>query len=86
MEPEAFERLSEAGTFLDELSVQHEVLNALSRIPEACSRVLRLQFLEGKTQEEIATLEGSSVPAVKTRVFRAKKLFKRALTPPASHD
>jgi RNA polymerase sigma-70 factor, ECF subfamily len=86
MEPEAFERLPEAGTFLDELSVQHEVLNALSRIPEACSRVLRLQFLEGKTQEEIAMLEGSSVPAVKTRVFRAKKLFKEALTPPANHD
>ena len=53
-----------------------EVLVALAKLPETAARVLRLQFIEGKTQEEIAAIEGSSVPAVKTRVHRAKKLFK----------
>lgn len=85
LDPEAFERLPEAGTFLDELSIKNEVLNALSRVPESCARILKLQFLEGKTQEEIAELEGSTVPAVKTRVFRAKKLLKEALTHPYDH-
>jgi RNA polymerase sigma-70 factor (ECF subfamily) len=79
MEPEAFERIPEAQGFLEELSLKHEVLDALSRVPESCARLLRLQFLEGKTQEEIAALEGSTVPAVKTRVFRAKKAVKEAL-------
>jgi RNA polymerase sigma factor (sigma-70 family) len=51
---------------------------AFSRIPEAASRILTLQFLEGKTQEEIAAAEGLSVAAVKTRVHRAKKTFKDA--------
>lgn len=82
MEPEAFERLPDTQGFLDELSIQHEVLNALSRVPETAASLLRLQFLEGKTQEEIAELTGSTVPAVKTRVFRAKKLLKQALTEP----
>lgn len=82
MEPEAFERLPDAQSFLHELSIKHEVLNALSRVPESAARLLRLQFLEGKTQEEIAQLEQSTVPAVKTRVFRAKKLLKQALTEP----
>lgn len=84
MEPEAFERLPDTESFLDELSIKNEVLDALSRVPENCARLLRLQFLEGKSQEEIAKITDSTVPAVKTRVFRAKKLLKQALTHPRS--
>jgi RNA polymerase sigma-70 factor (ECF subfamily) len=79
MEPETFERLPDPEEFLHDLSIKHEVLNALSRLPESFSRVLSLQFLEGKSQEEIAALEELTVPAVKTRVFRAKKLLKEEL-------
>ncbi|MEK7602597.1 MAG: RNA polymerase sigma factor [Patescibacteria group bacterium] len=79
LEPETFERLPDLSDFRDELVVKDEVLVALSRIPETARKVLSLQFLEGKTQEEIAQSEGSSVSAVKTRVHRAKKLFKDAL-------
>ena len=85
LDPEAFERLPDSHAFLDELSIKHEILNALSRVPESCARVLRLQFLEGKTQEEIAELEGSTVPAIKTRVFRAKKALRKEL-PAYHHD
>jgi RNA polymerase sigma-70 factor (ECF subfamily) len=86
MESETFERLPDAENFLDELSIRNEVLNALSRVPESCARLLRLQFLEGRTQEEIAQITGSTVPAVKTRVFRAKKLLKHALTEPKAEQ
>ena len=78
LEPEAFERLPDHSDFRDTLSVTNEVLVALARLPEQAQRVLRLQFLEGKTQEEIAEIESSSVSAIKTRVHRAKKLFKQA--------
>ncbi|HEY0948465.1 MAG TPA: RNA polymerase sigma factor [Candidatus Paceibacterota bacterium] len=79
LEPEEYERMPEEGTFVEELSLKNEVLMALTKLPESASRVLRLQFLEGKTQEEIAEEEGSTVSAVKTRVHRAKKLFRTAL-------
>lgn len=78
LEPEAFERLPDNSDFRDTLSVTNEVLVALARLPESAARVLTLQFLEGKTQEEIAEIEESSVSAIKTRVHRAKKLFKQA--------
>lgn len=78
LDPELYERLPDQEEFLEDLSIRSEVLIALSRLPEAAARVLRLQFIEGKTQEEIAELEQSSVPAIKTRVHRAKKLFKQA--------
>jgi RNA polymerase sigma-70 factor (ECF subfamily) len=79
LEPETYERLPDQETFLDDLKLRDEVLVAFSRMPEAASRILRLQFLEGKSQEEIAESENSTVSAVKTRVHRAKKLFKEAM-------
>lgn len=79
LEPEHFEALPDArAEFLEDLSVRNEVIAALSKLPEAAARILRLQFIEGKSQEEIAASEKLSIPAVKTRVHRAKKLFKKA--------
>lgn len=80
LEPETYERLRDESDFTEDLSIRSEVLVALARLPEAAARVLRMQFIEGKSQEEIAVAEGSSVSAVKTRVHRAKKLFKQALS------
>lgn len=79
LEPEHYESLPDArAEFLEDLSVRSEVIGALAKLPEAAAKILRLQFIEGKTQEEIAKAERLSIPAVKTRVHRAKKLFKQA--------
>ena len=75
--PEHYESLPDArAEFLEDLSIRNEVLAALAKLPEAAAKILRLQFIEGKTQEEIAQAEDLSIPAVKTRIHRAKKLFK----------
>jgi RNA polymerase sigma factor (sigma-70 family) len=79
LDPEAYERLPDQSEFLEDMKLRDEVLVAFSRIPESAARILRLQFLEGKSQEEIAVAENSTVSAVKTRVHRAKKLFKEAI-------
>ncbi|HQT82687.1 MAG TPA: RNA polymerase sigma factor [Candidatus Paceibacterota bacterium] len=77
--PEHYESLPDArAEFLEDLSVRNEVISALAKLPEAAAKILRLQFIEGKSQEEIAQAERLSIPAVKTRVHRAKKLFKQA--------
>ena len=77
--PEHYESLPDArAEFLEDLSIRDEVIAALSKLPETAAKILRLQFIEGKTQEEIAQEEHLSIPAVKTRVHRAKKLFKEA--------
>jgi len=79
LDPELYERVADTEEFLEDLSIRSEVLAALARIPESAARILRLQFIEGKTLEEIAESEVLSVSAVKTRVHRAKKQFKQAL-------
>ncbi len=57
--------------------LQDVVASVLSRMPKPFAKALSLFFIEGKTQEEIADQEGLSVGAVKTRVHRAKKEFKK---------
>jgi RNA polymerase sigma-70 factor (ECF subfamily) len=54
-----------------------EVASVLSRMPPAFAKALSGFFLEGKSQEEMARAEGVSVGAIKTRVHRAKKEFKK---------
>lgn len=53
------------------------VASILNRMPEALARALSSFFLEGKSQEEIAKEEDMSVGAIKTRVHRAKREFKK---------
>lgn len=77
--PEHYESLPDArAEFLEDLTIRDEVVAALAKLPETAAKILRLQFVEGKSQEEIAASEQLSVPAVKTRIHRAKKLFKQA--------
>ncbi len=79
LEPEHYESLADPrGEFLEDLTIRNEVIAALAKLPETAAKLLRLQFIEGKSQEEIAARENLSVPAVKTRIHRAKKLFKEA--------
>lgn len=79
LEPEHYESLPDArAEFLEDLSVRDEVITALAKLPETAAKILRLQFIEGKSQEEIAASEKLSIPAVKTRIHRAKKLFRQS--------
>ncbi len=57
------------------------VTRTLRRMPEVLARPLKLFFLEDRSQEEIAAIEGISLAAVKTRIHRAKALFKKNYEP-----
>ncbi|HEY4493322.1 MAG TPA: RNA polymerase sigma factor [Candidatus Paceibacterota bacterium] len=69
--PDHSHRQSEKDNYKD------VVASVLSRMPEPLARVLSLHFLDDKPQEQIADELGVSVSAVKTRVHRAKKEFKK---------
>lgn len=69
----------------DKKELVDEVASVLGKMPDVFARALSAFFLEGKTQEEIAAGEGVSVGAIKTRVHRAKREFKKiynAITTP----
>ena len=81
MEPELYETIAEdAGPAYEEREMKEQVSTTIAQMPEALGRILRLHFLDDMSQKEIADREGISLSAVKTRVHRAKKEFKK-MTP-----
>ena len=49
----------------------------LANLPKHMHRVLHLHFIMGYRQREIADMEGETVGAVKTRIFRAKEELRK---------
>jgi RNA polymerase sigma factor (sigma-70 family) len=80
-DPEFYEAMPDkTSRQFEKQEVSDYLVSVLSRMPDTLSRVLRLHFIEGRPQEEIAEIEGVSVGAIKTRVHRAKKEFKKVNT------
>jgi len=62
-----------------ELDMQILVSKILPKMPRHLRDVLRKYYLEDKPQKIIANEERVSVAAIKTRLFRAKKIFRKIL-------
>lgn len=78
LEPEIMELIPDRNLRqFEKTELKDEVASVLSRLPEPLARALSAFLLEGKSQEEIAKIEGVSVGAIKTRVHRAKQEFKK---------
>jgi RNA polymerase sigma-70 factor (ECF subfamily) len=55
------------------------VQRALQRLPDVLRSALILAYLKELTMDDIATVEGCSVGAVKSRIFRGKQLLRAEL-------
>ena len=75
LEPEVYDTLPD--TTEPTAEIVDFVASVMVRMPKHLSKVLHLHFIEGMPQKEIAVLEGISTSAVKTRVHRAKKEYKK---------
>lgn len=75
IDPEFYESLPDTDPVPTEMN--DFVASVLVRMPKSLSRALKLHFIDGMPQKDIAALEGVSVSAVKTRIHRAKREFKK---------
>lgn len=75
LEPEFYESLPDETKPTREIT--DLVASVLVRMPKHLARVLDLHFIKGMPHKEIAVLDGLSTSAVKTRVHRAKKEYKK---------
>ncbi len=55
------------------------VKRVIARIPQALGNILTLNLLHGKSYETIAEDEGVTMGAIRTRMHRAKKEFKKEM-------
>ena len=78
IDPEIFELFEDKiSRYFEKQEISEYIISILVRMPDHLGRVLRLHIIEGRSQEEVAEIEGVSVGAVKARVHRAKKAFKK---------
>lgn len=66
------------------LQCQELLRNAISEMPCTCREAFLLYQSDDKSLEEIATILGVSLPAVKSRLLRAKRLLRKRLSKPAT--
>lgn len=78
LEPEIMELLPDKNLRqFEKTEIMDEVASVLTRMPSPLARALSSFFIEGKSQDQMAKEEGVSVGAIKTRVHRAKREFKK---------
>lgn len=76
-ETEIFHNLPDMVPAQEQNEIRDMVASLLAHLPKHLHRVLHLHFLMGYKQQEIADMEGETVGAVKTRIFRAKEELRR---------
>ncbi|OGZ06466.1 MAG: hypothetical protein A2845_06125 [Candidatus Lloydbacteria bacterium RIFCSPHIGHO2_01_FULL_49_22] len=79
LDPEFYETLPDPANHREEEVMRDYVASFLSKMPAQLARPLKLHFLEEYSQKEIADMEGTTVSAVKTKIYRAKREFERLL-------
>ncbi|MBU4348277.1 RNA polymerase sigma factor [Patescibacteria group bacterium] len=60
-----------------EKDIQEGVAKAIDKMPPHLGRVLRLFYFDDRSYKEIAEAENISMPTLKMRMFRAKRVFKK---------
>lgn len=79
--PEFYEIIPDTeGDNMEIKTLRDDVASVFSKMPKHLVKVLHLHFIEGRPHKEIAEKEGVTVSAIKTRVHRAKKEFKKITT------
>lgn len=80
LDPELYEMLPDKVTNdFEHMEVYDYIVSALVRIPATLSKALTSHFIDGRSHKEVAAEEGVSIGAIKTRVHRAKKVFREEL-------
>lgn len=79
LDPELYETFPDPANYSEEETMRDYVASFLARMPSQLARPLKLYFIEEYSQKEIATIERTTVSAIKTKIYRAKREFQKLL-------
>lgn len=81
VEPSDLELASESHLSTEDLVSESEnkslAADLISRLPKHLARLVTLYYLEDKSYKDIAERESITIPALKMKLFRAKKLLRK---------
>lgn len=79
LDPVLYENLPHEQDLTLIADAKAQVENALARLPKPIARLVALYYLEDKPYKDIAAQEGITIPALKMKLFRAKKILRDEL-------
>lgn len=75
-----YEKVSESSeSIVLAADAKMAVESALSRLPVESQKLLTFYYLEDKSYKDIANKENMTIPALKMKLFRAKRMLKKAM-------
>jgi RNA polymerase sigma factor (sigma-70 family) len=77
LDPELEGILPDKDSAFEKYTLSEYILSVTSKMPDSLGKVLEDYFIKGISQKELANQENVSISAIKTRVHRAKKAFKK---------
>ena len=77
LDPELEGILPDKNSAFEKYTLAEYIMSVTSQMPGAFAKVLENYFIKGIPQKELAKQESVSISAIKTRVHRAKKMFKK---------
>ena len=69
----------EPDSLLTEMQEETDVYGAVLQLPQKYRTAIHLYYYEGYSVREIAQMTGSTEPAVKSQLFRARELLREQL-------
>lgn len=76
IDPEFEHMIADRDDRFSSYTMKEYILSVLSRMPDSLGKVLEDYYIKGVPQKELADDEGVSISAIKTRIHRAKKVFR----------
>lgn len=73
LDPEIYESFADVKNEAETRLTVQLVRQLMDKLPDGLARPLRLFFIDEYSQQEIADMEGMTVAAVKTRIYRGKR-------------
>ena len=80
LDPVLYENLPHEQDLALVADAKAQVETVLARLPKPMARLVALYYLEDKPYKDIAAQEGLTIPALKMKLFRAKKMLREELT------
>lgn len=77
LDPELEGILPDKDSVFEKYTISEYIFSVTSKMPDSLGKVLEDYFIKGISQKELAEQENISISAIKTRVHRAKKVFKK---------
>ncbi len=74
-----YEIIDEKDNLKGEVETKDLIQRVLLELPDELKKIVEMHYLQDMSYEAISQKEGLTIPAIKMRLFRGRKILKKAM-------